>query len=175
MRTPPPPQHPTAFQTSFLRFLEEVGPVLILCVGTSLSITFAYYWLIDPHRQRQRKNHWLAANRTAMRKHLILQYALRAIYKKTPPCYNCEQPALEFWNHGRDLLVFRCRHCRYNHTLSAFHFPEVPVVLENLPGLFVALNQLKRERNDLLGRHLLEQCQLMDWYCRKYLQGSPPI
>ena len=175
MRTFPPPQHLKALRTGPVHFLEEAGPVLLICVGGSLGVTLFYYWLIDPSKQRQKKSEWLAANQNAMRMHLVLSYGLSKMYKKLPPCTNCGRRALEFWDHGRDLLVFRCRDCRMNHTLSGFHYPEVRVVLENLPGLFVILNELRRQPDSLLGRHLIQQCGAMDWYCRKSLNKGNTI
>ena len=105
----------------------------------------------------------------------FLHYALKSLYRKRPTCTNCGLQALEFWDHGSGLVVFQCKHCRYNHTMSAFHHREVLLILENLPGLYVILTRLKRQSDDLLGYHLWEQCEVVEWYCRRSLRRHPGI
>lgn len=172
MWTTPPSLHQSYYATGLPEFIVDTGPVILISIGSTLSPVLGYFFILEPYLQSRRKRHWLALNREAIRRHFILQYLLASLAAKLPPCTNCGRLEPQFWDHGRNLLVFRCPHCELNKTLTAFQFAEVALVLENLTGLYVVLNRLRTDTSDQLGKHLWAQSSNVHLFFRKHLRRS---
>lgn len=150
-------------------FFRDVGPLLALCIGASLLVALVSMTLAERLVRKAHTQHWLAENRATLQKVMLLGYFANALGRKLPPCGNCGQSKYHLWNCGKHLVVFRCSHCRYTYSLSAFSYPESRHILHYMPALQVVQIWLNKYRRGAIGRHLLKLCKPVEAYCRRRL------
>lgn len=150
-------------------FFRDVGPLLALCIGASLLVALVCMALAELWVSKARTQHWLAENRATLQKVMLLGYFANSLGRKLAPCGNCGQSKYHLWNCGKHLVVFRCSHCRYTYSLSAFSYPESRHILHYMPALLVVQIWLNKYRSGAIGRHLLRLCRPLDAYCRRRL------
>jgi len=167
-----PPSTLSETHYSIWTFLREVGPLLALCTGASLLAVLGFMVGAEFLFRNRRKRHWLAQNRNTLRKVMILGYFAKALGRQLPPCGNCGKSDFHFWNCKRQVVVYRCSHCRYSYSLSAFSYPQIRFLLRYLPALLVVLIWLKSHGMNSLGRQLWKLCAPMEAYCRKQLSAK---
>lgn len=171
----PPVPHLVALFLPVQNFLLDQGPLLFSSILICLVLALTYWLVVESNRQKWYKSRWIQHNRNAIRQLLILNFALKNIKPKIKKCSACSHSEMELWNHGSNLLVFQCRNCRRNKTIPAHSLPEASVVLENLPGLMIVLNQLRKEPYDALGKHLQLHCTDCELYARRFLNRLPEL
>lgn len=148
-------------------FFRDVGPLLALCIGASLVVALVAMALAELVVRKARTQQWLAENRATLQKVMLLGYFANSLGRKLPPCGNCGQSKYHLWNCGKHLVVYRCSHCRYTYSLSAFSYPESRHILHYMPALQVVLHWMQKHRRGAIGRHLLKLCRPLEAYCRR--------
>lgn len=150
-------------------FFRDVGPLLAICIGGSLVVALFYMILTEWLVRKARRQHWLDENRATLQKVMILGYFAGSLGRKLPPCGNCGHSKFHLWNCGKHLVVYRCSHCRYSYSLSAFTYPESRQILHYMPALQVVQIWLRKYRRGSLARHLIKLCRPLEAYCRRRL------
>ena len=150
-------------------FLRDEGPLIAICVGASLLGALALLIMAELLLRKRRRQAWLGEHRTTLQKVMILGYFVGSLGRKLPACSNCGQNQYHLWNCGKHLAVYRCSHCQYTYSLSAFSHPEIRHIIRYLPALLVLQIWLNKYRRSHLGRHLLKLCKPLEAYCRKKL------
>lgn len=169
---PLPPFHLNLLPLSVWTFFRDVGPLLAICIGSSLLGALVYLTLAELLVRKRRRQYWLAENRATLQKVMILGYFAGSLGRKLPPCGNCGHSKYHLWNCGKHLVVYRCSHCRYSYSLSAFSYPESRQILHYLPALQVVQIWVNKYRRGALVRHLLKLCRPIDAYCRRRLSWN---
>jgi len=170
-----PPSTLFKLPSSIWNFLRDVGPLLAFCIGASLLATLGLMVASEYLMRNRRKRRWLNRHRSTLRKVMILGYFVRSLGRQLPPCGNCGKTDFHFWNCERQLVLYRCSHCRYSYSLSAFSYPQIRFLLQYLPALLLLLFWMKTHRRSPLCRHLWKLCTPMEAYCRKQLASEAGI